>query len=493
MYLKVLKKDIRRRKTINIILLIFVTLAATFIAGSANNLITVSTALDNFFKKANAPDYWFATTVPSDVARFEEFAGQNGYDYHISQLIQIEPRNILVEGEKLDYSNTMALSTLGGIRIFDKNNQEITHIEDGELYVTNFIFESTENDFHEGGKIFISQGGIQKEFTIKGYTKDALFGSPMVGMTRFLVSDNDAGLFGGEGAAVCSAVEVHTEDPDYRDKFNALGMNTVMSIEYPMFKMIYIMDILIAAILLVVSVCLIFISMVILRFIINFTITEEYREIGVMKAIGIKDSAIRRLYIVKYFAIAFIGTAAGLIFSFPFSRLMIDGVSRKIVISGEDNFLANMGAAVFAGAVVVLYSYLCTRKIRRFSPIDAIRSGETGERFRKKSILNLSRSHMPAVVFMAANDILSGMKSYVSMTVVFVLGTLLVIIPVNTINTLRSDQMITMFNMVESDHIISQELLFKPGEDNRERAERQFARVREMFAGNGIDVDVFRK
>lgn len=493
MYLKVLKKDIRRRKTINIILLIFVTLAATFIAGSANNLITVSTALDNFFKKANAPDYWFATTVPSDVARFEEFAGQNGYDYHISQLIQIEPRNILVEGEKLDYSNTMALSTLGGIRIFDKNNQEITHIEDGELYVTNFIFESTENDFHEGGKIFISQGGIQKEFTIKGYTKDALFGSPMVGMTRFLVSDNDAGLFGGEGAAVCSAVEVHTEDPDYRDKFNALGMNTVMSIDYPMFKMIYIMDILIAAILLVVSVCLIFISMVILRFIINFTITEEYREIGVMKAIGIKDSAIRRLYIVKYFAIAFIGTAAGLIFSFPFSRLMIDGVSRKIVISGEDNFLANMGAAVFAGAVVVLYSYLCTRKIRRFSPIDAIRSGETGERFRKKSILNLSRSHMPAVVFMAANDILSGMKSYVSMTVVFVLGTLLVIIPVNTINTLRSDQMITMFNMVESDHIISQELLFKPGEDNRERAERQFARVREMFAGNGIDVDVFQE
>ena len=37
---------------------------------------------------------------------------------------------------------------------------------------------------------------------------------------------------------------------------------------------------------------------------------------------------------------------------------------------------------------------------------------------------------------------------------IFILGTLLVIIPVNTINTLRSDRLITIFNMVESDHII---------------------------------------
>lgn len=70
---------------------------------------------------------------------------------------------------------------------------------------------------------------------------------------------------------------------------------------------------------------------------------------------------------------------------------------------------------------------------------------------------------------MALNDIFSGIKSYVSMILIFILGTLLVIIPVNTINTLRSDRLITTFNMVESDHIISQELLFNPSEDNKKR------------------------
>lgn len=95
MYLRILKKDLKRKKTMNTILLIFVILAATFIASSANNLITVSNALDNFFEKANAPDHWFASTNEDDVERFQTFAKENEYDYTVSRLIQIEPRNIL--------------------------------------------------------------------------------------------------------------------------------------------------------------------------------------------------------------------------------------------------------------------------------------------------------------------------------------------------------------------------------------------------------------
>ena len=172
---------------------------------------------------------------------------------------------------------------------------------------------------------------------------------------------------------------------------------------------------------------------------------------------------------------------------------MIERVSAKIVIAGEDNIFINFGAAILAGAAVVLFSYLCTGKIRRFSPIDAIRIGETGERFKKKGALHLGSSHFPAVLFLAVNDIFSGFKAYISMIIIFILGTLLVIIPVNTINTLRSDHLITMFNMTESDHIISRELLFNPNEDNEAKIERQFLEVKEMFAENGIETEVFQE
>lgn len=492
MYFQILKKDLKRKKTMNVILLIFVILAATFIASSANNLITVSSAMDDFFEKAGVPDHWLVATRETDIEIFEELAAENGYDYHISRLIQIEPKNVLVDGKKMEYSNMLTISELGGIKIFDKNNEEITKVNDGEIYVPAIFFQSAENDYHEGGKIYIDQGGIEKEFTIKGYTKDALFGTAMTQMFRFLVSENDLKLFDSEGA-VLSSVEVYTKDVDFKDKLNSLGLNLSFLVDYPMIKMMYFMDTLIAAILLVVSVCLILISMVILRFIINFTITEEFREIGVMKAIGIKNSAIRGLYIVKYLAISIIGTTIGLILSIPFCRVMISGVSQKIIISGEDKFLVNIAAAVIAGAAAVLFSYFCTRKIRKFSPIDAIRSGETGERFKKKGILRLGSSHMPTMLFMAFNDIFSGIKSYVSMIIIFILGTLLVIIPVNTINTLRSDNLITLFNMAKSDHIISMELLFDSDEDNKANVEQHFSEIRDMFSKNGIEIDVFQE
>ncbi|MDE6745696.1 MAG: hypothetical protein K2J72_03550, partial [Oscillospiraceae bacterium] len=199
------------------------------------------------------------------------------------------------------------------------------------------------------------------------------------------------------------------------------------------------------------------------------------------------------LYIVKYLAISIIGTAIGLGLSIPFCRVMISGVSQKIIISGEDNFLVNIAAAVIVGAAVVVFSYFCTRKIRKFSPIDAIRSGETGERFKKKGILRLGRWRMPTMLFMAFNDIFSGIKSYVSMIIIFILGTLLVIIPVNTINTLRSDNLIQLFNMAKSDHVISMELLFDPAEDNKANVEQHFSEIRDMFSKNGIEVDVFQE
>lgn len=494
MYLTILKKDVTRKKTMNIILLIFVTLAATFIASSANNLFTVSNALDHFFTKANLPDYWFTISNTYDIETFKEFAKENNYQYQISRLIQIEPKNILIDGEKFEYYNTVVFSTIdSGIKIFDKNNEELTMINDGDIYVPYSIFQSQENNFYEGGKISVKQNGVEKEFTIRGYTKDVLFGSAMVGMTRFLVSESDAALFDGEHASVCSSVEVYTKDSNYPDKLHSLGVNTLMSVDRSMAGMMYFMDMLIAAVLLIVSVCLILISMVILRFIIHFTITEEYREIGVMKAIGIKNNGIRGLYIMKYLMISVIGTTIGLILSIPFSKLMLREISEKIIISGGDHVLINICAAVFAGAAVVLFSYFCTKNICRFSPIDAIHNGETGERFRKKGFLRLGRSHIPPVPFMALNDIFSGIKSYVSMILIFILGTLLVIIPINTINTLRSDDLITLFNMAKSDHVISTEMFFHPNEDNLTKIEDQLAEIRELLAEHGIDADVFQE
>ena len=52
------------------------------------------------------------------------------------------------------------------------------------------------------------------------------------------------------------------------------------------------MEMVIAAVILSVSICLIAIALVMLKFTIVFTVNEDYREIGIMKAIGMKTSAL---------------------------------------------------------------------------------------------------------------------------------------------------------------------------------------------------------
>ncbi|MDE6926057.1 MAG: FtsX-like permease family protein [Acetatifactor sp.] len=312
-------------------------------------------------------------------------------------------------------------------------------------------------------------------------------------MTRFLVSENDYKLFDDPDKTMFYSLSVYTEDEDYVEKVNQFDLKAAVNVDYATIKMVYVMDTLIAAVILVVSICLILISMVILRFTIHFTLSEEFREIGVMKAIGIPDGKIRGLYIVKYLSISAAGAAAGLILSVPFGNLLIKSVSNNIIISGGNRFYLNVVFAAVTAAVVVLFCYFCTGKVKKFSPIDAIRNGETGERYTRKGILRLSRSALAPAPFMALNDILSGIKRYLSMILIFTIGLLLIIIPVNTINTLQSERLLTFFNMAECDHVITQELLFSSNGRNKDMIDENLDAVRRVLQDHQIEADIFQE
>lgn len=477
----------------NSILLIFVILGVMFTASSVNNMVTVAMALDRYFEIANVPDYWYATSYEEEAGRVEEFARDNGYELCVSEMVQVDPRSINVQGERFEYSSSVVLAQIGDTKVFDGNGQEITRVNDGEIYISAEIFHSVQNDFHIGGKIEITSEGKTKEFTLKGFTKDALFGSSMMGMTRFLVSDNDRHFFESETCTKFYSLLVYTSDDAFTEKFEALNVKTMMSVDRAGMKMMYIMDMLIAAIVLIVSICLILISMVILQFTISFTVSEEFREIGVMKAIGIPNRKIRGLYILKYFAISVVGAILGLTLSFPFGNLLIQSVSNNIIISGQNKTFLNVICAVGTAAVVVWFCYLCTHKIKKFSPIAAIRNGEMGERYQRKGLLRLGKSHLTPAAFLAVNDVLSSVRRYLSMILIFTLGLLLVIIPVNSINTLQSDKLLPLFNMADCDLVISQELLFSANGTNEEMIDKKQEEVKETLLSHGIRADVFQE
>lgn len=493
MYFQILQRDLKRKKTMNVILLIFIMMAVTFIASSVNNMISVMTTLDSYLEKANVADYCFSTTDAGEVERFRDFAREKDYDYRCLEMLQVNPQDIEIDGKVFDYSNSTCISSLkNSTKVFDEEGRNIDRVGKGEIYVTAELFYSAQYHMRKGSKIKMSLGGKAREFTLKGCTKDAMFGSTMFGITRMVVSEEDFAYFRKDAGSMMYFVGVYEEGKEFQAEFDKLMLNTVFSLEGKKIKWMYLMDMLTAAIVLIVSVCLILISMVMLHFMIRFTIAEEFREIGVMKAIGISNFRIRGLYITKYFMISMVGMVIGFFASIPFGNLMLDGVSRNMIMARTGLWL-NLLCAIAAAMVVVWFCYLCTGKVKSLSPVDAIRKGENGERFSRKGFFHLSRGRMRPVLFLAINDIFSGIRRFVSMLLIFALGILLIIIPVNSINTLQSDGLLSWFNMAPCDHVLDKETIFNSVGNNKVKLENNLEEIRNVLRDEGIRAKVFRE
>jgi len=212
-------------------------------------------------------------------------------------------------------------------------------------------------------------------------------------------------------------------------------------------KMCYAIDMIVAFLIIVLSVCLMIVSFVVLKFSINFSIQEEYREIGVMKAIGIKNASIRGMYISKYLALSVIGAILGFIFSIPFGNMLMKSVSDNMLLGNNLGLMPNLTGVVSVVILTIAFAYSCTGKIEKATPIDAIRSGQTGERYKKKTIYRIGKSHANSNLYMALNDLLSSPKRFTTIIVSFCICTLFLLIIVNTVETMDSDKLVSTFGM----------------------------------------------
>jgi putative ABC transport system permease protein len=499
MYFRILKKDLKRKRTMNIILLIFIILASTFISSSVNNIISITSATESYFKKAEIKDYFIVVNKDekSDEA-FKKFLNSNKYveGWSSDEFLFLSDSNIKKNGnQKFVMINTGMVTNfdIKQQKFFDRDNNEIKSINSGEIYMP--INSIEENNLKTGDKITITNGNVNVDFTLAGNCKDAALGSSMMGTTRFIISNSDyLKLTEGNELKYGNIYSIETNDiKKFSSDLSDEGLNMIASFDRDTLKITYVMDMIIAGILLVVSICLILISIVILRFTIVFTLNEEFREIGIMKAIGIKKNKIRFLYIVKYLAISVIGSTIGLFLSIPFGNMFLNEISKNFIITTSTSmFFVNFICSVLIVGIILLFCYTSTRKVNKFTPVDAIRNGSNGERYKAKGIIRLSKVKMSAVPFMAVNDILSGLRRFTVLLITFIIGVILIIVPVNSINTLSSDQLVKWFGMSESDlYLLNEKQVIEFMDNGYEFVEKLVSESEQKLKDKGIDADVY--
>ena len=493
MYFNILKKDLKRKRAMNIILLVFIILATMFVASSVNNIINVTTALDNYFEMAKVPDYFVATMNKNLVVDIDETVNSASAvdSYAMENIIFLSSDNFIYEDEDIVAGGgTLLVHSDISMNYFLSDGSILETVKPGEFYMTESRADAFGVDV--GDKLTIEFNGVSREFVLADKIKDALLGSNQLSFTRYIISEEDFNCFlsaeNTEEYYGGTLVYIYSSDIETAlSQIKPLVDNCVLPMDRATMEFCYIFDMIVVGILLVVSIILIIIAFVVLRFTISFTLSEEFREIGVMKAIGIGNFKIRGLYLVKYMGLSVIGAAIGLALSFPFGKMLMDVSAQSIIVGNQNTILINILCAILVIAVILLFCYGCTGKVKKMSPIDAIRNGQTGERFRKKSLMSLGKSKLPATPFLALNDIVSAPKRYSIITLTFFLCLSLLLILSATVSTMNSGSLSATFGWADCDIYLDSKIVMECMlEDGHEKLEKHLDDMEKTLAENGI-------
>ncbi|MBO5425622.1 MAG: hypothetical protein J6A25_08920, partial [Lachnospiraceae bacterium] len=259
MNFKILKRSLKSKKTINFILLVFIMLAAMFIAGSVNNLILITGGMDSYFEKACVDDYVIVGSIggsrdnPLDAhLMLDEYLSNNEFvdAYTVDDIVFGGSALMKKEdGTELTLNGTVLISSFDSKqqKFFDQNNKEITQVEDGYIYITRREFDENECEIGDIICFNMSDGSVMK-LTIAGISKDACFGADMMGSHRFIISPNDMDkLLSDEGFIYSRIYSIELNDMDgFIDAYSKEDIPMVFGDSIDTFKITYIMDMIIA-------------------------------------------------------------------------------------------------------------------------------------------------------------------------------------------------------------------------------------------------------
>ena len=492
MFYEILKRDIKRKKTMNLIIFIFVIMSVTFVCSSVSNLSSTFSSIDDYFTEAGIGDF-VALERYGEGKTAKEVAEALPYvkDIKVEEVLYNAEGIEIKTGESIVISDIVVIGSIERRinKYYTSDNTELTEIEKGGVYIRPSNLETLKSEV--GDTIKISMDGISKEYKILGMLKDPVFGGSMMDAPKFVISEADfQDYLKGENIDLYKGFldYFYTEELDKISKDLTECTNIAFMADKGTIKFTYMMEMIVALLLMIVSICLIIIALIILKFTISFTISEEYKEIGIMKAIGIPSTGIRVLYLVKYFTLSILGALIGFCVSFPFADMMMKKTRETIVVSQDGSVMLSIISALAVIAVVMFFSFRATRNIKKFTPVDAIRNGSTGERYKKKGILKLHKSGAQPVFFMAVNDILSGLKRFVIMLVVFCIGILLIMVILSTVSTLKSGKLVRWLGVTESEVYLSstKNITDYHNDNGKELLRNDLNKIREIVSENGM-------
>lgn len=445
MYRKIIRNDVRDSKLITATTTIFITVAAMLVALAMILSVNLAGSIDTLMEKTQSPHYMQMHTGELNEPRLAKFVKDNGNvaAYEASEFLNLSGSDIEIGEHSFADSvedNGLAVQNKNLDYFVDMDNQPIQP-QPGELYVPVAFKKQGFAKIGDKAKI------AGKTFTVTGFLRDGTMNSQMAGSKRLLLHQKDYDELFSKGRLEY-IIEFRLKDPSKLNQFESAYKKAGLEVNGPsgshrLFKLGNAMsDGIMIGILLLISLLVVLMTFMCIRFTLLAKIEEDYREIGVMKAIRLQIRDIKKIYLAKYAAISVVGSLLGYLISLPMSYLLLKNIK---LFMGESNneglswVLAIIGV-VAVMLLIIVYVYSLLNRFKKVSAVEAIRFSGSNEKVNTKTRFNLRKLTFFSVdTRLGIIDIFNRKKIYLTMLLVFIISTFIMIVPALVYHTTSSD------------------------------------------------------
>lgn len=446
---KIIRRDITGNKIISFITVLFIAAAAMLLSLAGILVIHLFGSIDSLMKDAKTPHFMQMHAGDIDFEELERFAQANGdvEDFQVLEFLNVNNENIRLGENYLTASvqdNGFSVQSSRFDFLLDERNKPVQP-KDGELFVP--VSYNRDGTAKVGDKAVVDG----KTFVVAGFVRDSQMNSTLASSKRFLVSAGDYERMRASGS-VEYLIEFRLKHLSDLSGFEAAYSASELpangpTLTWPLFRMISaVSDGIMIAVILLVSVFVIFISLLCIRFTLLAKIEDDYREIGVMKAIGIRVSDIRSIYLSVYAVLAAVGCGAGFLLSLVFSGPLQESIRVNLGESGKDTF--SLLAGIVGILLLFFFILFCInrilKKFYRISAVQAIRQGAEQEKVYGTKKFKLSKNRwLSTNLFLGVKDILARKRLYVTILLVIILSCFIMVVPQNLYHTISDSSFIT--------------------------------------------------
>lgn len=461
---KILWADIRKKKTITLILFFFVMMAAFLVATSTSMIASLTQSLAYFLDKASAPHYVQMSEGPLNEQLINDWSSKNSTVKN-TQIVKM----ILFNPEKI-YLNQQNSSEKNSVMNFDfvtQNNKfdfllnlkgEIIHPKQGEIAVP--IYFMQQNHLKIGDKISIQGKSYHREFKIIGFTRDAQMNPSIIHSKRFVIHPLDFNMLMQSADKIVYLIEFQLKSLSDISKFSGQYQLSDLpkngpSIDYNLYKVLNsVTDGISIGVILLVSILLTLIAILCLRFTILTTLEEDYKQIGIMQAIGIAQKTIKKLYLAKYALIASLACGIGYIVALGLRAYFVANILLYLGTAPRNvaQYTIPLIGVACIWLLVLLACRLVIRRFNKITAVDALRSGIVGNTKINRRVLKLGKNRFLNVnFFMGISEIFQNVRTFILLFFVFIVSSVIVILPINFLNTLKLPSFVTYMGVSQSD------------------------------------------